>query len=84
MNETEYILLGVTAFGLGWYIAYLVKNADRVWLRWGVIVGFLILYLSFFFTVFLSVIIVDLNNVAISALVGMGFLIRFFTQKEGA
>jgi len=82
MNETKYILFGVFAFLLGWFIAYFVKNFGQIWARWGAIVGFIITCMVFVYTLIFTAMIADSGDVIISALLAVGFLVRFFKQRQ--
>lgn len=84
MNDTEYILFGVLAFGLGWLIAYLVKNLGRIWNRWGVIFGGLYILFAVFYSFLFLVMITEKKSILLSSLLAVGFLIRFFKNKGEA
>lgn len=81
MNETEHIIMGVFAFLLGWFIGYFVKNIGRIWVRWGAIIGFFIIYVVFISAIMSASVIADMGNIIISSLFAIGFLIRFFKQR---
>ncbi len=81
MNETEYILNGLFAFGVGWFIAYLVRNYNRLWTKWGIFIGFVILLTGIIYSLFLSTMIADRNDVILSSLLALGFVIRFFKHR---
>lgn len=81
MNDTEYILIGVLAFGLGWFAAYLVKNLGRIMNRWGSLIGGFYILIAVVYSLFLIAAITDMQSVFLSSLLAIGFLIRFFKNK---
>lgn len=80
MNDTQFIFLGIIAFGLGWYLAYVVRNIRYLWTRWGWYIGLNILLISFIVGGVLAEQIALENNVILSGLFGLGFVIRFVKQ----
>jgi hypothetical protein len=80
MNTNDLIFLSLFAISIGWFIAYLVRNIGYIYYRWGDVIGFFILYISFFITLSLARSIANEDNILISALFGISFLIRFFKQ----
>ena len=81
MNETDYILNAVLAFGVGWFMAYLVRNYSQIWSRWGILIGFVILLTGVIYSLFFSAMIADQNDTVLSILLALGFVIRFFKQR---
>ena len=79
MNETQWILLIIGAFLLGYVTAYFFKNMGKLWQRWGIFTLFLF-PLIIMYLLLGGEAIANLKSAAISLVFALGFMIRMIKR----
>jgi len=82
MNETQWILFGISSFGVGWAMAAFFKNMGAIYERCGLIIAYFIFPLVIVFLLFSAEAIMQLNSVILSLVFASGFFIRMFKHDS--
>jgi len=80
MNETEWIIIAIFAFAVGYGLAHFAKNIRRIFSDWGLFSFFLIPIVVVFLFMG-AAFIADLHSVWISLAFAAGFIIRMIRQR---
>ena len=82
MNETEQIFTHIFAFGLGYAIAFSVKNVGRIYKEWGLLISGLLFPSIAIGLIFAAAMIADKKSLILSSVFGAGFLIRMLKSRS--
>ena len=80
MNETEWIFTSIAAFGVGYGLAHFAKRLSDMVVRWGWLIAFCVVPMIAIILLFVAASITNLNSIAISLAMAMGFVIRILRR----
>lgn len=81
MNETEWILWGVIAFGVGYAFARFAKNIGNLAERWGLFIALFAFPVIVMWLMVGAAKIAMLNSAVVSGIFAAGFLLGMFRRR---
>lgn len=81
MNETERIFFTLFAFGVGYAIAYSVKNVRRIYKSWGLFICYFVFPTVTVALLFAAAAIADNGDWIVSSAFGGGFLFKMLKRR---
>ena len=81
MNDTEQIFATIFAFGVGYAIAYSVKNVRRIYKNWGLLICYFVFPTVSITLLLAAAMIADKQDMVMSSAFGAGFIIRMLKSK---
>jgi ABC-type spermidine/putrescine transport system permease subunit I len=81
MNDTEQIFATIFAFGVGYAIAYSVKNVRRIYKNWGLFICIFIFPTVSIILLMSAAMIADRQDIVMSSAFGAGFIIRMLKSR---
>ncbi len=81
LNETAWILVAIAAYGIGRATAWFFKDMGKIVERWGGLIALLTFPSLFMLILAGGHYIAVLNNVAVSMIFALGFVIRLLKRN---